>query len=376
MEVFMNNSQKVYQLGQSVWYDNIQRQLLENGDMADMIEHGLIYGVTSNPSIFNNAIAKSNDYDDDLIPLVKAGKNAEEIFEILAVEDIRRAADLFADLYASTDGGDGYVSLEVNPDLANDTDATVSEAKRLWNLVERPNLMIKIPATKEGLPAITQAIASGINVNVTLIFSLERYEKVMDAYLKGLETRLSEGKPVNRIASVASFFVSRIDTKVDKYLDEIISLGDDREDLAKDTQGKVAIASAKEAYQRSLNIFGSERFISLKEKGARVQRPLWASTSTKNPAYPDVLYIDSLIGPDTVNTIPPNTLTAFNEHGVVENTLENDLNESRKILADLESLGISLFQVTEELENEGVIAFSVAFHALLESVETRRLEIS
>jgi transaldolase len=371
----MNNSQKVYQLGQSIWYDNIQRRLLENGDMVNMIEKGLIYGVTSNPSIFNNAIAKSNDYDDDLVPLVKAGKNAEEIFENLAVEDIRHAADLFMGLYSSTHCGDGYVSIEVNPDLANDTNATVNEAKRLWDILDRPNLMIKIPATKEGLPAITRAIVSGLNVNVTLIFSLERYEKVMDAYLKGLETRILERKPVDHIASVASFFVSRIDTKVDKYLDDIISLGDGREELARSTQGKVAVASAKEAYQRFKKIFGSKRFIGLKEKGAHVQRPLWASTSTKNPSYPDALYVDSLIGQDTVNTIPPDTLIAFNDHGVVKNTLDYELDESRKILSNLETLGISLTQVTEELESEGVAAFSNAFHHLLETIETRRLGI-
>jgi transaldolase len=375
MEVLMNNSQKTYRLGQSIWYDNIQRKLLENGEMADMIEHGLIYGVTSNPSIFNHAIANSDDYDEDLLPLVKAGKSAEGIIEILTVGDIRRATDLFAGLYASTHGADGYVSLEVNPDLANNTQVTISEVQRLWNLVARPNLMIKIPATKEGLPAITQSLAKGLNVNVTLIFSQERYEGVMDAYLTGLENRASEGKPIDHIASVASFFVSRIDTKVDKYLDDIVSLCDGREEKARKIQGKVAIASAKEAYQQFKRVFGSERFLALKEKGARVQRPLWASTSTKNPAYSDVLYVDSLIGSDTVNTIPPNTLEAFNGHGVVKSTLENNLDESRKILIDLEALGISLAQVTEELENEGVAAFSSAYHKLLESVETRRLEV-
>lgn len=371
----MNNSQKVYQLGQSIWYDNIQRRLLVNGEMADMIENGLIYGVTSNPSIFDNAIAKSNDYDDDLIPLVKEGNKAEEIIENLAVDDIRHTSDLLSGLYTSTHGGDGYVSLEVNPDLANNTDATISEVQRLWNLVDRPNLMIKIPATKEGLPAITHSITNGLNVNVTLIFSQGRYEEVMDAYLTGLENRASEGKPINHISSVASFFVSRIDTKVDKYLNDIVSLGDDRVESAKSIQGKVAVANAKEAYQQFKRVFGSGRFMALKEKGARVQRPLWASTSTKNSAYSDVLYVDSLIGSDTVNTIPPQTLDAFNDHGMAKCTLENDLDESRKILTDLEALGISLAQVTEELENEGVAAFSSAYHKLLESVETRRLEV-
>jgi transaldolase len=376
MEVSMNNSQKAYQLGQSIWYDNIQRRLLENGEMASMIERGEIYGVTSNPSIFNSAIAKSDDYDDDLIPLIKAGKTAEEIFETLAIEDIRNTADLFEDVYSSSSGRDGYVSLEVNPKLANETEVTCKEAQRLWDLVDRPNLMIKIPATKEGLPAITHSIANGLNVNVTLIFSQERYDEVMDAYLAGLEARIAAGKPIDRIASVASFFVSRIDTKVDNYLNDIISSGVKNSELAKKHQGKVAIANAKVAYQRFKSVFKSERFSALKEKGAHFQRPLWASTSTKNPAYPDVLYVENLIGQDTVNTIPPKTLQVFNHHGKVNRTIENGLSESQEVLENLQAVGISLAQVTQELEIEGVASFSAAFNDLLSSVEARRLEIN
>lgn len=367
-----NNSKKAFELGQSIWYDNIQRRLLENGALAEMVEAGLIYGVTSNPSIFNKAIAKSEDYDDDLIPLARAGKSAEQIFETLAVEDIRAAADLFQDLYERTSGGDGYVSLEVNPKLANDTDQTCDEARRLWELVDRPNLMIKIPATQEGIPAVRRSIAAGLNVNVTLIFSQGRYQGVMEAYLAGLEDRVNQGKPVDRIASVASFFVSRIDTKVDSRLERVIAAEGPRAALAAGLRGRSAVANAKVAYQSFKRVFHSDRFAALKEKGARLQRPLWASTSTKNPNYSDVLYVDSLIGPDTVNTIPPDTLDAFNHHGNVALTLEDDLEQAETALADLENAGVSLDQVTEELEVEGVAAFSKAFEDLLETVEQRR----
>ena len=371
-----NNSQKAYQLGQSLWYDNIQRSLLENGEMAGMIERGEIYGVTSNPSIFNHAIAKSNDYDDDLAPLAAQGDSAAEIFETLAVQDIRAATDLFSGLYRSTKGGDGYVSLEVNPDLALDTEATCSEAQRLWDLVERPNLMIKIPGTQEGLPAIERSIAAGINVNVTLIFSIKRYQKVMEAYLSGLEKRLEQNLPIDRIASVASFFVSRIDTKVDSWLDDLIAQEGEFAGLARTLKGKVAIANAKLAYQEFKEVFNGERFKALKEKGANLQRPLWASTSTKNPAYSDTLYVDELIGPHTVNTVPPHTLVAFNEKGKVEETLEADVEAAEQVLADLEKVGLSIDQATAELEDEGVAAFSKAFADLLEAVEARRKETS
>ena len=364
----MNNSQKTFKLGQSIWYDNIQRKLLENGELARMISEGEIYGVTSNPSIFNNAITKTDDYDAQLLPLVSAGKSALEIFEALAVADIQAGCDLFADLYTKTDGQDGYVSLEVNPNLAHDTVGTVEEAKRLWARVNRPNLMVKIPATLAGIPAIEQAIAAGINVNVTLIFSIERYEKVMDAYLKGLEKRLAAGNPIDRIASVASFFVSRMDSKVDKRLEAIAG----EKPAAFDLAGKAAIANAKLAYQNFLAVFGTDRFKKLAAEGGRVQRPLWASTSTKNPAYPDTLYVDTLIGPNTVNTVPPKTLTAFLNHGVVENTIAKDLAFQKAVLEELEDLGISVRQVTDELEEEGVSSFIQAFGDLLDAIESRK----
>jgi transaldolase len=370
----MNNSQKAYQLGQSIWYDNIQRKLLQNGDLSRMISDGLIYGVTSNPSIFNNAIAKTNDYDPDLLPLLKEGKSALEIFEALAVKDIQEACDLFSDLYRETGGQDGFVSLEVNPTLADDTNATVEEALRLWNLVSRSNLMVKIPATQAGIPAIKYAISKGVNVNVTLIFSQERYEMVMDAYLSGLETRVERGEPLDHIASVASFFVSRMDTKVDKRLEAIIESRGEIQAKAKKLLGKAAIANAKIAYQKFVRTFGEERYKKLAEKGAHVQRPLWASTSTKNPAYSDVLYVDTLIGPNTVNTVPPQTLVAFNSHGTVDSTLGKGLSYEEGVLNSFEAVGISLSAVTEELEKEGVQSFKNDFESLLKAIEARRMD--
>ncbi len=347
-------------LGQSLWYDNIQRRLLENGELAAMIERGDIRGVTSNPSIFQNAIAKTHDYDSALAPLALSGWSAEEIFWQLAVEDIQAACDLFRPLYDQTGGVDGYVSLEVSPYLANQTEPTIEQAKALWERVSRPNLMIKIPATKAGLPAIRQAIAAGINVNVTLIFSIERYHEVMDAYLSGLEDRLLAGGAIENIHSVASFFVSRLDSKIDPKLPAGSPL-----------LGKAAIANAKLAYDAFREVFGGPRFGKLQMGQANFQRPLWASTGTKNPAYPDTLYVDNLIGPATVNTVPPATLDAFRDHGNPAETIMQGVDECRQQLADLEALGISMAQVTDELEKEGVKAFEDAFTGLLETVAAR-----
>ena len=360
----MKQIKELTKLGQSLWYDNIQRKLLENGELAAMIERGEIRGVTSNPSIFQNAIAKSNDYDDALVPLAWAGWDAESIFWELAIQDIQDACDLFASLYEETDGRDGYVSLEVSPYLANDTDGTVKQARELWQRVDRPNLMIKIPATREGLPAIRQTIAAGINVNVTLIFSVERYREVMDAYLSGLEDRvLAENREdsIERIHSVASFFVSRIDSLIDKQLSKDSPL-----------RGKVAIANAKVAYEAFQDVASSVRFGKLQLARANYQRPLWASTSTKDPAYPDTLYVDSLIGPATVNTVPPATLDAFIDHGTAAETLTADLDAAHQVLADLEAADVSLAQATQDLEEAGVKSFADAFTELLGVVEKRR----
>jgi transaldolase len=371
----MSKIQELYEAGQSVWYDNIQRRLLINGELSGMIERGEIRGVTSNPTIFMNAITKSDDYDAALGPVAQAGHSAEEIFWQLAVEDIQTAADLFRPLYDETEGGDGYVSLEVDPYLAHDTAGTVEAAKQLWERVARPNLMIKIPATVAGLPAITAAIAEGINVNVTLIFALDRYLTVMDAYLTGLEQRVAAGLPVDQIASVASFFVSRCDTKVDGRLMERVDRGGAHAEAAEKLLGKAAIANARMAYAYYQKVFGAPRFEALKAKGARAQRPLWASTSTKNPAYRDVIYVEELIGQNTINTMPPHTLVAFLDHGEVRpNSLEEDVAGAEQTLASLEELGISMCIATCELELEGVKSFADAFTALLEAVEARRLK--
>ena len=353
--------EKLTSLGQSLWYDNIQRKLLENGELKAMIERGDIRGVTSNPSIFNAAIAKSTDYDSVLTPLAWAGWDAEKIFWQLAIEDIKAACDAFAPLYEETNGGDGYVSLEVSPNLAHDTEATAAQAQQLWARVARPNLMVKIPATREGVPAIRKAIAAGVNINVTLIFSLARYAEVMDAYLNGLEDRAANGLPVDHIASVASFFVSRVDSKVDPKLPGGSSL-----------KGKAAIANAKLAYDQYHQTFVGRRWENLKVKGANVQRPLWASTSTKNPDYPDTLYVDELIGPETVNTVPPATLEAFKDHGTAALSLMRELEDSQATIDQLETAGVSMDAVTQELEDEGVKAFADAFAQLLETIETRR----
>jgi transaldolase/glucose-6-phosphate isomerase len=357
----MNPISKLTSLGQSLWYDNIQRKILENGEFKSMIERGDIRGVTSNPTIFNNAIAKTNDYDSALTPLAWAGWDAEKIFWQLAIEDIRAACDAFAPLYEESNGGDGYVSLEVSPNIAHDTDATVAQAEQLWARVKRPNLMIKIPATKEGVPAIRKAIAAGVNINVTLIFSLARYAEVMDAYLGGLEDRAAAGHPIDHIASVASFFVSRVDTKIDPKLPDGSPL-----------KGKAAIANAKLAYEEFHKTFAGGRWEKLKVKGARVQRPLWASTSTKNPAYPDTIYVDNLIGPETVNTVPPATLDAFKDHGKAEMTLMRDLDQAQEDINQLEAAGISMAVMTQELEDEGVKAFADAFTQLLATIDERR----
>ena len=360
-------------LGQSLWYDNIQRRLLENGEMARLIERGEIRGVTSNPSIFHNAIAKSTDYDSALVPLAWSGRDAECILWDLVIGDITAAADLLLPVYQNTNKRDGYVSLEVNPLLAYDTDNTIAQARALWARVDRPNLMIKIPATPAGIPAIREVIAAGVSVNVTLIFSLRRYQEVMDAYLDGLEARVNSGLPVDHIASVASFFVSRVDTKVDGRLLQVSDAHPDQAARVVSLMGKAAIANAKLAYSAFERTFTSERFADLSSKhSAQVQRPLWASTSTKNPNYPDTLYVDNLIGPDTVNTVPPQTLDSFRDHGVVEVTLTRNLPQAEKEIGEVESLGIPIDDVTRELEEEGVQAFAEAFTAVLSTIETRR----
>lgn len=370
----MNKIYELAQLGQSLWIDYIRRSFITSGDLQRHIDQGL-RGMTSNPSIFEKAIAGSDDYTTDLEKLAKAGRSPEQIFDSLAIDDIRQATDLFRPVYDQTGGSDGFVSIEVNPLLAYDTDTTVAEAKRLWAEVDRPNLMVKIPATQAGIPAIADATAAGINVNITLIFSLARYAEVMAAYLAGLSQRLDDGQPVDRIRSVASFFVSRVDTKVDKRLEEIIRQEGPQAGQARSLLGQAAVANARVAYSQFRAIFEGDRFADLKARGANLQRPLWASTSTKNPAYSDILYVQELIAPHTINTLPEETLEAFLDHGEVRYTLEAGLEQAQYVLQSLAGLGISMEQVTQELEDEGVAAFSKSFKSLMESIEQKRLQV-
>ena len=361
------------ELGQSPWLDFITRDLLRSGKLAALVRAGHVTGLTSNPTIFEQAISKTADYDDALATLVRAGKPAPAIVDTLTVEDVRGAADVFAPVHARTKRADGYVSIEVDPTLAHDTAGTVREAKRLWRAVNRPNLMIKIPATREGIPAIEETIAAGINVNVTLIFSLVRYAEVMDAYVAGLTRRLEAGTRVDRIASVASFFVSRVDTAVDRWVDErMAEASGDRRITLDRLRGKAAIANAKLAYAAFRDRFGGERFALLAREGARPQRPLWASTSTKNPAYADVYYVEALIGPDTVDTLPPATLEAYLDHGHPERRIDGAMDRAREILADLGRAGLDFDRVTERLEHEGVAAFVASYKSLVDTVAVRR----
>ena len=350
------------ELGQAVWFDYIRRSFTRSGDLQALIDQG-VRGVTSNPAIFEKAIAGSDDYDADIQRLAGENRSVNEIYEALAIEDIRQAADLLRPLYDRTDGRDGYVSLEVSPTLAHDTAGTVADAKRLFAATDRPNLMIKIPATPAGIPAIESVIAAGINVNVTLIFSLAQYEAAAGAYIDGLETLLTAGGKLAQTASVASFFVSRVDTAVDDALEKI-----DRSDL----QGTTAIDNARLAYARFREIFSGDRWNRLAAAGARVQRPLWASTGTKNPAYSDTLYVDNLIGPDTVNTLPPATLKAFIDHGRASVTIDKDVAVARSRIAALADIGISLETITSQLLDQGVAAFAKPFENLMESLEEKK----
>lgn len=363
---------KMQQLGQSPWHDNIRRDLLTSGKLKKMIDAGDITGLTSNPTIFEQAISKSTDYDAALKALAKAGKSAGDIFEALAVEDIQHAADLFKPIFDRTKGEDGYVSIEVSPVLAADTKATLEEARRLWKRVARPNLMVKIPATPAGVPAIEECIYEGMNINVTLIFSLERYDAVIDAYLKGLERRHQEGKQVTGISSVASFFISRVDSAIDKQLEERIKAGAKNAEELEALKGKAAIANAQLAYKLFGARFNSAQFAPLAKAGARKQRPLWASTSTKNPKYPDVYYVEALIGPDTVDTMPPATIDAYRDHGKPEVRIDRGVEQAQAVIAKLEAEGILMSKVTHTLEEEGVSSFAASFQSLLAAVDERR----
>lgn len=347
--------------GQSIWYDYIHRQFIESGELQSLINQGL-RGITSNPSIFENAIAKSSDYDNDIRSIISMDLSDEMVYESLALKDIAMAAELLKPVYDSTRGLDGYVSIEVNPKLAHDTAGTISDAKRLFGILNRQNVMIKIPATDEGIPAITEVIGSGINVNVTLIFGVENYMAVADAYMKGLELLYHRGGRLNSVSSVASLFISRIDAAVDKEFDKI--------DLVS-LKGKIAIANARKAYMAFEEIINSKRWLELARKGARFQRLLWASTGTKNPGYPDTMYIDELIEKNTVNTVPPATLQAWLHHGIILEAATDRFIEAEKNLNTLKSMDIDLKMITGQLQADGVDAFTTAFNNLLSAIHLK-----
>lgn len=363
--------------GQSVWYDTVDRAQLDSGLFKRLVDEDGIVGVTSNPTIFQKSISHGDAYDEQITQLVRERKSTGEIYEALAIRDIRTVADMLLPIYERANRQDGFVSLEVSPDLAHDTEATLAEARRFWKIVDRPNLMIKIPATPEGLPAVHQALYEGININITLIFSIEDYRKVADAFISALEERNAEGKDISHIASVASFFVSRVDTLVDQLLENKIKASSDsaEQQKLKSLEGKAAIANARLVYQDFKHIFHSPRFETLKHSGAHVQRPLWASTSTKNPAYRDVLYAEELIGPDTVDTMPLETVENFRNHGKVRLSVEDNIQQAREELEALEKVGIHYDRVTKQLQDEGVQKFADSFHELFKGIESKKQDI-
>ena len=358
-------------LGQSVWLDNLGRGMVEGGKLARLVADDGVSGVTSNPAIFQKSIAGSADYDSQIRELAGDDLDTVALFEALAIRDIRGAADVLREVYDRSEGTDGFVSLEVSPHLARDTEGTIAEATRLWGEVNRPNLLIKIPGTPEGIPAIRTALERDINVNVTLIFSLEAYREIMEAHLNALENRVQRGESPSTVASVASFFLSRIDVLVDRTIDAMVEAGD-RAERARTLRGRAAVASAKLAYQQWKSIYSGPRWEALAAAGARVQKPLWASTSTKDPVYPDVKYVEPLIGPQTINTLPEVTVAAFRDHGIAALTIEDNIEEERRVMDELAELGIDMTKVTDTLLDEGIQKFNKPFDSLMESLEAKR----
>ncbi|HZU69235.1 MAG TPA: transaldolase [Ktedonobacteraceae bacterium] len=366
------------ELGQSPWYDNIDREQLVSGQFKRLLDEDGICGVTANPTIFQKSISHGHAYDEQMTELIRAGKSSNEIYEALVIRDVQTVADMLRPIYEKANRQDGFVSLEVSPELAHNTEGTLAEVRRFWKMVDRPNLMIKIPATPEGIPAVRQALTEGINVNITLIFSLDSYRQVANAYISALEDRNAAGQDISHIASVASFFVSRVDTLVDKLLEEKIQATSDsaEQQKLKALEGKAAIANARVVYQEFRQIFDSPRFESLKHAGAHLQRVLWASTSTKNPAYRDVLYAEELIGPDTVDTMPLETIENFRDHGRVSRTVDKDVPQAKAELDALEQVGIHYDQVMQQLLDEGVQKFADSFHELFKGIEGKRQAIA
>ena len=362
----MNRLQQLHDAGVAIWLDFIERTMLHNGDLERRVRDDALTGMTSNPTIFEKALAEGDAYDAQLRSAPR-DLTALDLFELVATTDVRDACDRFRPVYDRTKGDDGYVSIEVSPGAANDASATLEEAHRLWKTVDRPNLLVKIPGTQEGAGAVRQAIADGINVNITLLFSLAAHDRVIDAYMSGLEDRVRRGLPIDSLASVASFFVSRVDTEVDKRLDA--SNG------PTELKGKAAIANARLAYQLFLDRFCSPRWKALEAKGARVQKPLWASTSTKNPAYRDVMYVEELIGPRSINTVPPQTLDAFKDHGETRRTVDAGVDEARRTIERLERAGISMTSVTDKLLVEGLASFQKSFDSLIGGLEAKSRQL-
>jgi transaldolase len=362
-----NPLRRLRELDQSVWYDYIRRDLYASGRLEELIREDGLAGMTSNPTIFQKAIAETELYDEDVRRLGAEGKDPFAIFDRLAIEDVSHAADVFRHVFDETRGGDGYVSIEVGPKLANDTEGSIREARRLWEACARPNVMVKIPGTAAGVPAIKQCLSEGVNINITLLFSVSRHREVMEAYLSAVEQRIAAGLPVGSLHSVASFFVSRVDTNVDKKLDRIAKddAAGERGQAARGLRGKAAIANARLAYQAFEEVFRSDRFRALEGKGARLQRPLWASTSTKDPAYPDLYYVEALVAPNTVDTMPPETFDAYRDHGDPKVRIHDDLDSARDVFRRLSELGIDEATVSRELEEEGVKKFSDSYDSLL-----------
>ena len=373
-----NPLRELNKLGQSVWYDNLNRELLVSGKLQKMVDEDGVSGGTSNPSIFEKAIAASDVYDAHIRELAARDAGIPEMFDALTVADVQQSADVFRAAYDATKGADGYASLEVSPHLAYDTDATIDNARRLFRALDRPNVMIKIPGTQEGLPAIEECLSEGLNINITLLFGVENYEQVANAYISALEKRAQRGEPVDGIASVASFFVSRVDSLTDEKLKAKIDAASSEDERAalRSQMGQAAVANAKIAYEAYERIFSGPRWEALAAKGARVQRCLWASTSTKNPDYRDVIYVEELIGPDTINTLPQNTLDAFREHGRVALTLEKDLHEAHGVFRRLDQAGVSIKAITEELQTQGVKLFIDSFDKAVESIVQKREALS
>jgi transaldolase len=367
-----NRLHELHDAGQSIWLDSIDRRILHDGELERRIRDEALTGMTSNPTIFQKALSSSSAYDEQIIAAEDEGLTSWELFELLETTDVRDACDAFAGVYSSTRGADGYVSIEISPGVSHNADAAIEEARRLWKTVDRPNVMVKVPGTTEGAVAVRRLIAEGINVNITLLFAIEAHERVIDAYLAGLEDRLKAHQPIDGLASVASFFVSRVDTEIDKRLDALIAraLASEKERLQM-LKGRAAIANAKLAYRLFRQKFSGPRWEALAKQGARVQRPLWASTSTKNPAYRDVMYVEELIGPDTVDTMPPATIEAFKDHGVVSRTVDKKVAVSEALLKEIEAVGISMREVTGKLLDDGIASFQKSFDELIAGLQAK-----